>query len=421
MAGRRLLVATYHFPPDPSVGGRRWDAMTYWLRDLGHEVTVLSTSAWGVPDGDEDGVRRTGDLVTNSALRRILARPSLPVPGREMPVQKPPSRLLGDVVVPDAYLLSWMLGAAPVARRLVRDRRIECMITSGPPHSAHLLGLMLGSLRPPWIADFRDGWRYEMLRPPWPLRIQDRLDARLEQRVAQTAEALIGVTAPIAADFARRLGVSAEHVPNGWDPRADELDGRSAGPVLDGDLVNIVHAGQLSGPRGRDPRPVFEAIELLRSEHPHARIRLILAGRLDIGEQALLARLPDDGSIVHVGHLERREVFALERRADALLLLTSTGHASQATGKLFEYLTAGKPIIALAEGNEAARIVTETGTGITVPPDSPTEIADALLAAADGRLQRDYAPRNLDRYIYPAPARELAAVVERAIAVREAV
>jgi glycosyltransferase involved in cell wall biosynthesis len=106
---------------------------------------------------------------------------------------------------------------------------------------------------------------------------------------------------------------------------------------------------------------------------------------------------------------------ALQRDADALLLLTSVGHASQATGKLFEYLTAGRPIIALARGNEAARIVSETSTGLTVAPNDPEAIADALLAAADGRLAAAYDPHGLDQYVYPAPAEAFAAEIERVL------
>ena len=113
----------------------------------------------------------------------------------------------------------------------------------------------------------------------------------------------------------------------------------------------------------------------------------------------MLTGLTDDSGIAHIGHLERTATAALQRDADALLLITTAGHPSQATGKLFEYLTAGRPIIALAKDNEAARIVTDTRTGMTVAPDQPDEIADALLAAVDGRLAEAYSPRRLDQYI----------------------
>jgi glycosyltransferase involved in cell wall biosynthesis len=395
--------------------------MAHWLRASGHEVTVLTTSAWGGQADDGEWVRRTSDLVSSRALRRVLARPDLPAPGEAMPLQKPPSSLLRDVVVPDAYLLSWVLGAVPAVRRLIAEREIDCLITTGPPHSTHVLGLLLGGRRPAWIVDLRDGWRYEMMRPPWPTAAQERLDAWLERRVALSADAVIGVTRPIADDVATRLSAAAIHIPNGWDPRADQAAGAPTSELLDPAFVNVVYTGQLSGTVGRDPRPLFAALAVVATRNPEAasRLRIVIAGRHDASEQELLTQLAPVPEVVHVGHLDRQTTTRLQRAAGALILMTSPGLASHATGKLFEYLTAGRPIIALADGNEAARIVAETETGISVPPDDPGMIADALLAAVDGRLQAAYSPRGIDRYVYPRPAEALAAAVERAIASAE--
>jgi glycosyltransferase involved in cell wall biosynthesis len=121
--------------------------------------------------------------------------------------------------------------------------------------------------------------------------------------------------------------------------------------------------------------------------------------------------------VQHLGPLDRADALALQRSADVLVLITSRD-PSEATGKLFEYLAAGRPILALAEGNEAERIVRETNTGITVPPDDVDAIADALRRAARGELARDYAPRGIERYAYPGLAEEAAEVIEQAIAAR---
>ena len=89
--------------------------------------------------------------------------------------------------------------------------------------------------------------------------------------------------------------------------------------------------------------------------------------------------------------MTRDESLRIQRGADALLLVT--GHnRSEATGKLFEYLASGRPILALAEGNEAARIVRETGTGVAVGGADPAGLRAALAALADGALERAYAP-----------------------------
>ena len=97
------------------------------------------------------------------------------------------------------------------------------------------------------------------------------------------------------------------------------------------------------------------------------------------------------------------------------MLLTSRD-VCEATGKLFEYLAAGRPILALAAGNEAARIVQETGTGVTVDQDDVEGVAAAVAQAAHGELSRSYSPHGLDPYTYPSPAAQVADAVERSIA-----
>jgi glycosyltransferase involved in cell wall biosynthesis len=420
MRARRLLVITYNHPPDRT-GGHRWALMGAWLRTLGHRVTTITTSAYGtLPDDLETDTQRVANLAASPALRRVLRRPPLRVGATVEPVvAKPPSRLLRDVVVPDAELISWALGVVPVARRLVRERAIDCLVTTGPPHSTHLVGLALGRASPAWIADFRDGWRYEPLRPGWPTRIQDRLDAALERRVVRGADAVIGVTRPIADDLRSRLGVAAVHIGNGWDPRWETGVAEVEIPQLEPDTVSVVHTGTLGGGAWRDPAPLFAALRRLRSSRSVAteRLRLVLAGVLDPRLQTLIESV-DAGIVRHVGELSREQALALQRRGDALLLLTSPGHASHATGKLFEYLAAGRPIIALAQGNEAARIVRETATSIAVAPDDVDGIARALTAAVDGTIAGAYSPRGLEQYMYPRPAEAVAGLIEHAIARR---
>ena len=107
------------------------------------------------------------------------------------------------------------------------------------------------------------------------------------------------------------------------------------------------------------------------------RIRLVHAGRLTTEERALIEDLGVADLVQHLGTVTRGEALALQRSADALVLLTSR-NPSEAASKTFEYLAAGRPILALAEGNEAARIVRETNAGVTVAPDDIDAIVGAL-------------------------------------------
>jgi glycosyltransferase involved in cell wall biosynthesis len=387
--------------------------MGRWLGTLGHEVvTIASASHGGLPDDAQTHTHRVEDLSSSPTLRRILRRP----PAEETATQAVPGRsLFTDVIVPDAGLVTWAPAALRLARRLMRESTFDCIVTTGPPHSTHAIGLMLGRSRPAWIADLRDGWRYEPLRPPWPTGVQERIDAGLERRVVTRADGVIGVTRPIAEDLRTRLGVGAAFIANGWDPAWGVDAAPEQGGGLDPSYFNIVHTGTLTAGAWRDPRPLFAALRALASEQGGGRrARLVLAGRPDVELKELMGGL-DEELVCHLGQLPRVQALALQRQGDALLLLTSPNHVSHATGKLYEYLAAGKPIIALARGNEAARIVQETGTGVTVAPDDAEQICAAIRAGLDGRLEAEYSPRGLESYVYPGPAEEVAALVEEAI------
>ena len=149
MSARRLLVATYYYPPQPGSGSNRWAAMVKYLRRLGHEVTVITAAAPGHPAGASDGVVRTASLNANPLLRRLLLRregtapqpsasPQADVQGGVMPP------LLWKGIVPDPWLLTWDPAAWAAIRRALSKGAFDCLITSSPAESTHLLGLALG-------------------------------------------------------------------------------------------------------------------------------------------------------------------------------------------------------------------------------------------------------------------------------------
>jgi glycosyltransferase involved in cell wall biosynthesis len=221
----------------------------------------------------------------------------------------------------------------------------------------------------------------------------------------------------VAEDFRLRLGVDAAVVPNGWDPDLAEDATTAVLPPLAGDRFLLVHTGKLSGGWGRSPAPLLRALAQLAEEAPPVaqRLQLVLAGRLDREERELIDSFRLGDLVTHVGQLTRAQSIALQRRADALVLITGPDLVWELPGKLFEYMGAGRPVLALASRNEASRVVAETGIGWNVPPDDPGEIELALRRAVDGELERGYAPRDVDRYTYPGPAELMAEIVESAV------
>lgn len=412
---RRLLVIVHPYPPVPSVGSNRWGAMVKYLRRAGHEVCVVTTGAFGpLPPDEEHDTIRTTDLMALPWLRRLVGLGPLAQPGAPTTAVPPVPSLLTKTIVPDAFLVSWMPFARRAARRAVRDRDYDCVITSAPSESTHFIGRALHRRGMPWVADFRDGWIFEPYRPEMPTAPQRALDRSLERKVVRSADVVIAATKPIADDFESRLGVPALHVPNGWDPDL-EPGAERASDGTNG-TVTLVHTGKLTGLRGRDPRVLFAGIRraLENDTDLRERLRIVLAGPQDHRDAEAVEQAGLDDIVDYRGNLTRGDALALQREADGLVLLTSRD-VCEATGKLFEYLAAGRPILALAAGNEAARIVEETGTGITVDPDDVDGVATAVASLARGDLGERYAPRDLERYIYPSPADATAAAVEQAI------
>jgi glycosyltransferase involved in cell wall biosynthesis len=416
---RSVLLVAQLTPPSNLVAARRVAGMTKYLARMGHAVTVLTSlaSGSGPIDGADQVVRTRDALLSRINWRR---RHFSALSGnRGDAAYKPPSRL-ASVVVPDLSLLTWFPFALPRALALARRRRFDCVVTTSPPQSAHLVGLALRRRGLPWIAEFRDGWTFEPPRDPWPLRSQRALDGRLERLVVGHADAVVGVTKPIVADFKARLGVDGELITNGFDPDEASPE-READPLLASDRHSFVHTGRMGLSRVT-PRPLLEALRVLKREEPAVceRLEVVFAGSLTEEEQELLAAPDLDGTVRAAGWVERPRALRLQRAGDSLLLLTEgSSRRSVATGKLYEYLLAGRPILVLGEETEAARIVAETGTGMATSAVDPRAIAEALKRLVESQWSRDTDEDAIERYSWTSLANRYSELIERVCAGRE--
>ena len=413
MTSRRILLVAYFYPPCTDTGAHRPTALSKYLRRAGHDVTVLTTSAYGsLPNDAEEGTVRTADAqLWRAKLRGTSHVGSL----YDADTYSGRPHALSKVIVPEPLALAW----APFARRrahsLQRARPFDCVITTSPPESAHSIGRALQKRGVAWVADVRDAWTFEPLRPAFPTAAQRRLDERLERRTLGAADVVVCVSEPAATDLRARGIADPLLVRNGADPELLEAaDLASVTDLLDPGRVSLVYTGRF-GSTGRDPGPLIDALSRLAAKNPTdaAKLELIVAGPLTESERELMNRDVSPARIRVVGSLERDRALALQRAADSLLLLAHPVRTQLANFKLYEYLNAGPPILALAAGTEAGAIAESLGAP-AIPAGDVRAIADGLARAARRELPASDSGARAE-YAYPAVAERMEAAVEQAI------
>lgn len=420
MPQRRILLVAQLAPPSPLSAARRVAGFAKHLGRRGHRVAVVCSnlSGTGPVQGAARGIR-TRDVMTSRfnwrkgsfAALQGTAQGAAPTPS---PLER--------VVVPDLAIVSWVPFALPAALRLQRQERFDVVWTSGPPPTTYLVGLALQRRHGvPWVADLRDGWRFERSRTDFPFGAQRALDGWLERTLLAGADRLTTISQPMADDAWRRLGVRhATTVSNGFDlEELEGLDGPVPGGLLSPDRHSLLYTGRL-GYVARSPKPVLDAVRELRRLDPEAadRLEILFAGPLREEERAQI-EAPDLGATVRaLGAFDRETTMRLQRRADTLLLLT-TGISSETGQKLYEYLAADRPLLVVGDRTEAARVVERAGAGRAVPLEDPVAIARALselvrdgIASGDGSIAR--------RFDYARLTVELEHELEEAIAARAA-
>jgi glycosyltransferase involved in cell wall biosynthesis len=285
------------------------------------------------------------------------------------------------MATPDAAI-GWCLPAIWAGWRVIRRERPAVLYTSGPPHSAHLVGLALKWMTSvPWVADFRDPWT----RRPWLASDlkrgpRYRLQQMLERLVMRHCDRLVANTEPMAADFRDCWQLPASKcvaITNGYDPKA--MPARGIGPLPPRAPFTITHTGALY--RRRDPRPLLRAIAILRDRGVIRPGELLvnLTGHIDEQFQASdVVKALQLGEFVSlnppVSHSESCKALG---RSHVLLVIQPDTHL-QVPGKLFEYVFFQRPILALTGPGATADLVRRYGLGLVVAPDQDEAIADAI-------------------------------------------
>lgn len=379
----RVLVAAHAFP---ETGGARIDTIVKLLPRTGLEPVVLASAEHASAEARRVRAEEyPADLEVHWA-RALAATPFTPRYlvrdadarfFRLFRVLSAPERFL---FVPD-YQVRWIPDAIRVARALARARRIDCVVTSSPAESTHLIGYYLRRVwGVPWVADFRDLWTEKGLlcRPPTPLHAA--LIRRLERAIFTRADHVIANTPENRERHVSRFGLSPARVtliPNGFD--RDDLGETPPVPPRDG-VFRIGYMGHFDK-HGFPWRPFLLALEGLVREVGAGRVRLVHCGF----QSAEVRRFVADRGLGDVvdwrGSLSHRAALQVMAGTDLLLSLLYENEYSESivNAKLYPYLMLGRPILALGpERGAMARIVRQTRTGTVL---SAAGGPDAVLAA----------------------------------------
>lgn len=352
-----VLLVSYFFPPIGGVGAQRALRFARYLPAHGWDVTVLAPATSSYSLADEFPTDR------DSGYDVVRTR-SMDVPRRYSRLGQ---RIYPVLMFPDDRRL-WALHAAPVAKRLARSA--DVVMSSALPMTSHLVGLAAArSGRKPWIADFKDPF---LTNPHLQHAPRAASRERLERRLLGEASAVTVVTDDMERDFAARTSTPVCTIENGFDP--DEFT--AARPSRLPGQRTLVHTGSLYGLQSL--MPVVDALRLVCGRAPRVReaLRLHFVGSVDGGQKALAMRSDVADMISFLPYVPRHEALGIMRGADALLLLLSEDLAHAATGKVFDYLGSGRPILALVPPSPAGRIAAAAGGTVT---HAVEDFADALI------------------------------------------
>jgi len=375
----KLLLVTRHFPPGGGGGVQRPLKFAAHLPALGIETHVLAPDLPGAAatNGDLElptqawihRVRYVGPRAGRPS-ERLLDRQGLARVGTQ-------AALLGRrLLVPDENV-PWSTVALPVAIRLVRREGIDVVLTTSPPPSLHLLGAAVKrTTGAAWVADLRDPLASHPHRRGYESRLAGLKESAVGgvgRLVASQADAIVAVSDAIAEEIrARDPKGKVVTIANGCD--FDDFAGLQHHPS---ETLRITHAGHFHGKR--DPKPFLRALAESGLDDVVARF----AGDFRAEDREYAEALGLADRVELLGDVSRRRSLELQRDSEALLLLIpeSGGRGrGVVTGKIYEYLAAERPILAVVPPDgAAAELVRDTGAGVVVASDDVDAIREALL------------------------------------------
>ena len=417
---KKILIITYYWPPAGGPGVQRWLKFVKYLPDFGIQPIVYVPENPTYPIVDEKLVKEVSDKAI--ILKHTIFEPyqlaslfsknkTKKISSGIIPNQKKQSFLdktflwiRGNLFIPDARVF-WVKPSVAFLEKYIVENTIDTIVTSGPPHSLHLIGLELKQkLNLKWFADFRDPWTtigyHKSLRLS---RFAAKKHKTLERQVLNTADTIIVTSKTTKTEFEAITSKPISVITNGYD--TEEVGKQTL------DLkFSLAHIGSFLSER--NPLILWESLVELITEIPdfksHLEIKLIGAV-----SQEVLETIQQFGLNVYLnnlGYVSHVEAIAHQRKSQVLILIeiNSADTKSIIPGKLFEYMVSNRPIIAIGpKDSDFSEIITNTNTGVFFDYSEKLKLKRVILdfynQFLEGKLQsngvglQNYSRRNLTR------------------------
>lgn len=374
---RKVLIITYYWPPSGGAGVQRWLKFAKYLPEFGWQPVILTVdpACASYPQRDESlskelgpdcRVYTTKSFELYSLYKLISGKKEVPYGGfanesKEGLFQKTSKFLRGNFLLPDPRK-GWNRYALKKAAELIREFKIDTVVTTSPPHSTQLIGLKLKqkfNIR--WIADLRDPWTdiyyYNQFKHT---ALARKIDLNYEREVVENADLLITVSEDLKRIFAEKSNQPIENktivIPNGFD----EDDFRRTNIPTENRKV-ITYTGTIS--EAYDVDSLLEALCLL-GEDLKSQLLIRFVGKVP---SSVDAKFRSAGFEVElVGYVDHAKSIEYLFGSDLLLLVIPKVKNNRGilTGKFFEYLASQKPILAIGPTDgDLAKIIQETQCG----------------------------------------------------------
>lgn len=422
---KRVLIITYYWPPSGGSGVQRWLKFAKFLPEAGWEPVIFTPEN---PDFD---------LKDESLLREIpkqlevlkfpiwepyqlfsrLKRKNKIHPGRLMEqkekgvLEKTAIWMRANLLVPDPRIF-WVKPAVKFLEELVKNGQFQAVITTGPPHSMHLIGRELKrKTGVTWIADFRDPWsQWEFLDTLPMTSLIRKKHEKMEQSVLKESNAVLTISPTFQHDLEKLAHRRIHLLTNGFDP-ADIPYGFSPMKKTPKNL-HLVYSGIIDAIR--NPIPLLEAMKAEFAER-NEKVEMTFVGKVSEAVKEFIAADPWlQARISLPGYVSHGEVFGFYAKADALvLILTDTKNAQgNIPGKLFEYLATGVPVLALGDPNgDSAKILKDSGAGEVIAHADSDGIRIKLRSLMETDSTESNSP-DLDKYSRRSLSFQLAKILD---------